>query len=70
MDTYVFKIKSARGVHLDYLFQELSMIIDECKTENESTKIERVPVFDCILLTTNNLKLRTTLIKDEDFILV
>jgi hypothetical protein len=70
MDSYVFKIKSAKGIHLDYLYQELSMIIDSYKNENETTKMQRVPAFDFILLTSNNLRLRTALIKDEDFILV
>ncbi|MEO8759612.1 MAG: hypothetical protein ABI388_01450 [Bacteroidia bacterium] len=69
MDSYVFKIKSAKGVHLDYIYQELSMLIDAYKTEHETTKIQRVSAIDCILLTTNNLKLRAALIKDEDYIL-
>jgi hypothetical protein len=64
MDNYLFRIKSAKGVHLDYLYQELNMIVDAHKSENEITKIQRVPAMNCLLLSSDNLKLRTALLKD------
>jgi hypothetical protein len=70
MDNYLFRITSAKGVHLDYLLQEISIIIEAHKTENEITRIQRVPAMNCLLLTSDNLKLRTALLKDKDFILV
>jgi hypothetical protein len=67
METYVYQIKSAKGVHLDHLYQELLMIIDAYKDGCETTKLQLVPSANCILLTSNNLKLRASLIKDTDF---
>jgi len=67
MDTYVFQIKSSKGVRIEHLYQELLMIIDKHKSDGEITKIQLVPSAKCVLLTSNNIKLRHSLIKDNDF---
>ena len=67
METFICQIKSAKGVHLDQLYQELLMIIGTYKDSYETTKMQLVPSANCILLTSNNLKLRASLLKDEDF---
>jgi hypothetical protein len=69
METFVYQIRSAKGVHLKYVYQELSMIIDKHKTNDDSTIMQAVPSGNCVLLTTNNVKLISALKKDEDFIL-
>jgi|GEM_PF-4540070 len=68
MDTYIFKITSAKGVNLEYLYVELGLIVEKYKGEG-TTSIKRVTVSNCILLTSDNLKLRAALLKDDDFIL-
>ena len=67
MDMYIFQIKSSKGVHIEHVYQELLMIIDKYKVGYESTKIQLIPSSKCILLTSNNLKLRASLTKDSDF---
>ena len=68
MNTYSFKIKSAKGAQLDKLYQELESIIEKYK-DYGTTKIQRVPATDCILLISNNLKLGTILYRYDEFII-
>jgi len=68
MNTYSFKIQSAKGLHLDKLYQELDTIIEKYK-EYGTTKIQRVPATDCVLLVSNNLKLGTVLYRYDEFII-
>ena len=69
METFVYQIRSAKGVHLKHIYQELTMLVDEYKVEDDSTITQAVPAVDCVLLTTNNVKLVSALKKDADFIL-
>jgi hypothetical protein len=70
METFVYQIRSAKGVHLKYVYQELTMLVEEHKAEDDdSTIMQAVPAGDCVLLTTNNVKLIAALKRDADFIL-
>ena len=69
METFVYQIKSAKGVHLEQLHQEIIMITDKYRSDYGIMKIKLVPAANCILLTSDNLRLRATLLKDDDFIL-
>ncbi|HXU27691.1 MAG TPA: hypothetical protein VN698_10695 [Bacteroidia bacterium] len=69
METFVYQIRSAKGVHLKFVYQELTMLVEEHKVDNDSTIMQAVPAGDCVLLTTNNVKLVSALKKDADFIL-
>jgi len=69
METFVYQIRSAKGVHLKFVYQELVMLVEEHKVDNDSTIMQAVPAGDCVLLTTNNVKLVGALKKDADFIL-
>jgi len=68
MNTYSLQIKSAKGAHLDKLYQELETIIENYK-DYGTTKIQSVPATDCVLLVSNNLKLGTVLYRYDEFII-
>ncbi|HXU27802.1 MAG TPA: hypothetical protein VN698_11275 [Bacteroidia bacterium] len=69
METFVYQIKSAKGVHLEQVYKELSMLINEHTVEDDSTIIKIVSAGNCVLLTTGNAKLISSLKKDPDFLL-
>lgn len=69
METFVYQIRSAKGVHLKHVYQELVMIVDKHKITDDSTIVQPIPAGDCVLLTTNNIKLVGSLKKDTDFVL-
>jgi hypothetical protein len=69
METFVYQIRSAKGVHLNHVYQELTMLVEEHKVADDSTIMQAVPAGDCVLLTTNNVKLVSALKRDTDFVL-
>ena len=68
MNSYLLQIKPIKEINLDFFHQEISAIIETFKTDKEDTKLLRVPATNCILLTSNNIKLRFALSKNQNYI--
>jgi hypothetical protein len=62
------RVKSAKGLQLDKLCQEIESIIEKYK-DYGATKIQRVPAAECVLVISNNLKLGTVLYRYDEFII-
>jgi len=69
METFIYQIKSAKGIHLEQLYQEITMILNSFKPEEEPSIICNVPSLNSVLLTTINYKLVCNLLSDVDFAL-
>ena len=69
MGTFVYHVKSSRGIHLEQLHQELSMLVRDYSTSHEKAKLLRVPDANYVLLVSNNHRLKSALSRDSDFIL-
>jgi hypothetical protein len=67
METYIYEVKSAKGVLLEQLYQEIILISNGYKHEEEPAKIRPIPSLNSVLLTTTNHKLVSALSYDEDF---
>jgi|GEM_PF-1765690 len=67
MRTYIYAIQSAREIPLDQLHQEISIIIDDYISLDSPSKMQRVPSLNCILLTAENHKLVSALLKNTDY---
>ncbi|HXU28352.1 MAG TPA: hypothetical protein VN698_14060 [Bacteroidia bacterium] len=70
MKKCIYEIKSAKGVHLEQLYQELAMILDSHKIELEPSRIQNIPALKAVFLTTLNHKLVSSLQNDTDFIVI
>jgi len=69
MRTYIYVIQSAKEIPLDQLHQEISTIIDNYISLDIPSKAQRVPSLNCVLLTAENHKLVSTLLKNTDYIM-
>ncbi len=67
METFIYEVKSAKGIHLEQLYQEIVMISNGYKHDEEPAKIRSVPSVNSVLLTTTNYKLISALSFDTDF---